>query len=108
MIKKATNPAKVINPVKRLVARLISMFRVIFNFVKQLLEAVDPIGRIVGIICTFINVLRLVISWITDVTGVNKARKTVQAILKRIQKGLSKGFKEATKLAKASGKLKPA
>ena len=50
MIKKATNPAKVINPVKRLVARLISMFRVIFNFVKQLLEAVDLIGRIVGII----------------------------------------------------------
>ena len=108
LIRKAADPNKIINTMKRLFMRYVKMLKDIFALVKQFFDALNPLGAALAIVNTFRNVLRLVVSWITEVSGANSAVKKAKSLLKRVVKAMKQEIKEAILLRKKVLKMKPA
>ena len=108
IIVKATDPSKIIGTLKRLVTRYINMIREIYKFILEFVSQLDVLGFAFSIINTFKTVLRLIVSWITDVTGAAGAIKKVQMMLKKIVKAMKVEIRQAIKTSKKAARLKAA
>ncbi len=107
-IKKAAQPDKVFNMVKKVVARFAKIFRVIVTKVSEVMAVLAPIEAVLSVISTFKTVLQMIFKWIAQVSGVTSGVKKARALLKKSYKILRDEAKEVTKLVKEVNKLKPA
>lgn len=108
LIRKAVDPNRIIGTLKRLFMRYVKMLREVFGWVSDFFSALNPLGAALAIVNTFRNVLRLVVSWIGEVSGANSAVKKAKSLLKRVVKAMKVEIKEAVRLRKDVLKLKPA
>ncbi|MGC1505960.1 MAG: hypothetical protein WA782_17700 [Sulfitobacter sp.] len=107
-IKKAVDPNEVIAPLKKLFTRYVRLIKEIFAFVTNLIQQLDILGAVFGVISTFQSVLRLIFSWIADVTGAKDGALKAKKMLKKVWKEMKKEVKEAELLRKQVMKLKVA
>ncbi len=106
--KAAKEPQKIFKAVKAKVARLASVFRNVVSFIKTLASLIKPIAFALALIDTFKMVLKLMLKWITDVSGIAKGVKQVESSVKKAVKMLGAELKNVTKLVKEANALKPA
>src|SRR6056297_1572475 len=66
-IRKAADPTKILGVLKRLFVRYVKMLKDIYAWVQDMFEALDPLGAALAVVNSFRNVLRLLVSWVTDV-----------------------------------------
>lgn len=108
LIKKAVDPNKIINTLKKLFRRYVQMIQDIANFVSELISNLDIIGTALGVVNTFKRVLQMMFAWIADVTRANDAALKAKRMLKKVQKDMKREVKEAIKLRREVMKLKVA
>ncbi|MDF3415349.1 hypothetical protein HKX54_12840 [Sulfitobacter sp. M57] len=106
VIKKAADPKAVIVALKKLFARYVRMLIQIFVFITNLIQELDILGTVFSVIGTFQSVLRMIFSWITEVTGAKDGTAKAQGMLKKVWKEMKKEVKEAQLLRKQVMKLK--
>ncbi|GAA6175675.1 hypothetical protein [Sulfitobacter pacificus] len=106
VIKKALDPKAVIVALKKLFARYVRMLIQIFVYITNLIQELDILGTVFSIIGTFQSVLRMIFSWITEVTGAKAGTAKAQGLLKKVWKEMKKEVKEAQLLRKEVMKLK--
>ncbi len=108
LIRKATDPNRIIGTLKRLFMRYVKMLREIFAQIQSMMQALSPLSAALAIVNTFKNVLRLMVSWVTQVSQANSAVKKAKSLLKKVVKAMKVEIKEAIRLRKQVLKLKPA
>lgn len=108
LIRKAADPNRIIGTLKKLFHRYVKMLRDIYAGVVDFLSALDPLATALAVVNTFRNVLRLVVSWVGEVSGANSAVKKARSLVKRAVKAMKLEIKEAIRLRKQVLKLKPA
>jgi len=107
-IRKAADPNRIFGVLKRLFARYVKMLKDIYAWVQDMFEALDPLGAALAVVNSFRNVLRLLVSWVTDVGTANSAVKKAKSLLKGVVKAMKREIKEAIQLRKQVLKLRPA
>lgn len=107
LIRKAADPNKIIGTLKRLFSRYVKMLREILGYVADLVGVLDPLGKALAVIDSFKNVLRLVVSWVAEVSAANAAVKKAKTMLKKVIKTLKREVKEATLLRKEVLNMRP-
>ncbi|MEX0369772.1 MAG: hypothetical protein AB3N09_04020 [Tateyamaria sp.] len=107
-IRKAAQPEKVFKTIKKMVARVAKLFRLVVSKVAEVMAALAPVEAVLSVINTFSLVLRMVLKWIKDVAGVSGAVKKARSLLKKSLKMLRQEAKAVTKLVKEVNQLKPA
>lgn len=105
-IKKAADPNEVIPTLKKLFTRYVRMIKQVFAFITNLIQQLDILGTVFGVIGTFQSVLRALFSWITDVTGAKDGAVKAQRMLRKVWKEMKREVKEAELLRKQVMKLK--
>ncbi|GMG84330.1 hypothetical protein LNKW23_35450 [Paralimibaculum aggregatum] len=108
LIRSAADPNKIINVMKRLFMRYVKMLREIFAMVKQFFEALNPLGTALAVVNALKSVLRLIVSWVGEVTNANNAVKKAKTLLKKVVKAMKLEIKEAILLRKKVLRLRPA
>lgn len=108
IIAKAADPSKIIGTMKRLVTRYINMIKEIYRFLFDFLSYIDALGAALAIINTFKTVLRLVLSWIADVTGVMSVLRKISNMVRKIVKKMKVEIRDAIKTSKKAARLKAA
>lgn len=108
VIKKAAQPEKVFNVVKKMMARFAKIFRTIVTKVSEIMVILAPIETVLSVIGAFRTVLQLIFKWISQVAGLSGVVKKARGLLKKSYKMLKEEAKEVTKIVKEVNKLKPA
>ncbi len=108
LIRRAADPNRIIGMLKRLFQRYVKMLKDIYGHVADFYEVLNPLSAALAIVNTFKNVLRLLVSWVTDVSGANSAVKKAKSLLKKVVKAMKQEIKQAILLRKQVLKLKPA
>lgn len=108
LIRKAADPNRIINTMKRLFMRYVKMLKDIFARISEFLDVLNPLGAVLTIVNSFRNVLRLIVKWVGDVSNANSAVKKAKSLLKKVVKAMKREIKEAVLLRKKVLKLKPA
>ena len=106
LIRKATDPARIIKVLNTLLRKFSKLFKTFVQNVMELLSEIDVIGPVLKIIDTFRRVLQLMISWISKITGVASVLQKAKTIIKKLVKLLKREVKELIQLVKESGRIK--
>lgn len=106
LIQKAADPNKIISTLKKLFSRYVRMVKEIFGRISEMAKQLDVLGPMLSIINSFKNALRMIFSWIKEVTRINDAVVKTKRLLKKVIKEMKKEVKEAEKMRKEVMKLK--
>ena len=82
------------------------MVKEIFGRISEMAKQLDVLGPMLSIINSFKNALRMIFSWIKEVTRINDAVVKTKRLLKKVIKEMKKEVKEAEKMRKEVMKLK--
>ncbi len=105
-LRKGLDPKRLIPELKKRFARYMLKVKSIFDQVREFLSQMDILSTVLGTISQFKNILRLIISWIVEVTRANDAVMKVKRLLTKTLKAIRKEIKESVKLRKQVLQLK--
>lgn len=108
IIARGGDPKRLVGTLKRMVTRYVNMVREIYRYVLDFMTQLDVLGMALTIVNTFKNVLRLVVSWIVEVSGADSAVRKAKSLLRKVVKALKIEIRDAIKMGKEASRLKPA